>query len=45
MNVAGEMGRLGDEESALQALAKSKPARLLKIDASDLERLRKKVEG
>lgn len=45
MNLAGEMGRLGDEESALQALAKSKPARLLKIDASDLERLRMKVEG
>jgi len=45
MNVAGEMGRLGDEDSALQALAKSKPARLLKIEASDLERLRKKVEG
>jgi len=45
MNVAGEMGRLGEEDSALQALAKSKPARLLKIDASDLDRLRKKVEG
>jgi HD-like signal output (HDOD) protein len=45
MNVAGEMGRLGDDESALQQLAKSKPVRLLKITASDLERLRKKVEG
>src|SRR5690606_31056662 len=45
MNVAGEMGRLGDEESEFETLAKSKPARLLKINAADLQRLRKKVEG
>jgi HD-like signal output (HDOD) protein len=45
MSVAGEMGRLGDEPGGLESLAKSKPARLLKIDASDLERLRMKVEG
>ncbi len=45
MNLAGEMGRLGDEQNAVQTLATSKPARLLKVEASDIERLRKKVEG
>jgi HD-like signal output (HDOD) protein/ActR/RegA family two-component response regulator len=45
MSIAGEMGRLGDEAGGLEALAKSKPARLLKIDAAGLERLRVKVEG
>jgi HD-like signal output (HDOD) protein/ActR/RegA family two-component response regulator len=44
MNLAGEMGRLG-EEDALDALGKSKTARLLKVNVSDLERLRKRVQG
>jgi hypothetical protein len=36
------MGRLG-EEDPLEALAKSKSARLLKVNASDLERVRSKL--
>lgn len=42
MNLAGQMGRLGVEDP-LEALAKSKSARLLKIGASDLERVRNKL--
>jgi HD-like signal output (HDOD) protein/ActR/RegA family two-component response regulator len=42
MNLAGQMGRLG-EEDPLEALAKSKSARLLKVNASDLERVRNKL--
>jgi len=41
MNLAGQMGRLGQEDP-LEALAKSKSARLLKVNASDLERVRNK---
>jgi HD-like signal output (HDOD) protein/ActR/RegA family two-component response regulator len=44
MNLAGEMGRLG-EEDALDALGKSKTARILKVNVADLERLRKRVQG
>jgi hypothetical protein len=42
MNVAGQMGSLGLEDP-LQALAKSKSARLLKISESDLEGVRRKT--
>lgn len=42
MNLAGQMGRLGVEDP-LEALAKSKSARLLKIGASELERVRNKL--
>ncbi len=42
MNLAGQMGRLGQEDP-LEALAKSKSARLLKVNASDLERVRNKL--
>lgn len=42
MNLAGQMGRLSHEDP-LEALATSKPARLLKIGASDLERVRNKL--
>ncbi len=45
MNLAGQMASLGNEEGTFETLAKSKAARLLKINASDLERLHKKVEG
>lgn len=41
MNLAGQMGRLGQEDP-LEALATSKSARLLKVDVSDLERVRNK---
>jgi HD-like signal output (HDOD) protein/ActR/RegA family two-component response regulator len=42
MNLAGQMGRLGLEDP-LEALAKSKSARLLKVNATDLERVRNKL--
>lgn len=42
MNVAGQMGLLGLEDP-LEALAKSKSARLLKVSESDLERVRSKA--
>jgi HD-like signal output (HDOD) protein/ActR/RegA family two-component response regulator len=42
MNLAGQMGRLG-EEDPLETLAKSKSARLLKVNVSDLERVRSKL--
>lgn len=42
MNLAGQMGRLGEQDS-LEALATSKSARLLKVNASDLERVRKEL--
>ncbi|MDH0749428.1 response regulator [Pseudomonas sp. GD03842] len=42
MNLAGQMGRL-NQEDPVEALAKSKSARLLKINASDLERVRSKL--
>jgi HD-like signal output (HDOD) protein/ActR/RegA family two-component response regulator len=42
MNLAGQMGRLGQEDP-LESLAKSKSARLLKVNASDLERVRNKL--
>lgn len=42
MNLAGQMGRLGQEDP-LEALAKSKSARLLKVNATDLERVRNKL--
>jgi HD-like signal output (HDOD) protein/ActR/RegA family two-component response regulator len=42
MNVAGQMGSLGLEDP-LEALAKSKSARLLKISESDLEGVRSKT--
>jgi HD-like signal output (HDOD) protein/ActR/RegA family two-component response regulator len=42
MNLAGQMGRLGQEDP-LEALAKSKSARLLKVNASDLVRVRNKL--
>jgi len=40
MNVAGQLAQLGPEES-LEALANSKPARLLKLGLPELGRLRK----
>jgi HD-like signal output (HDOD) protein/ActR/RegA family two-component response regulator len=42
MNLAGQMGRLS-EDDPLETLAKSKSARLLKVNVSDLERVRKKL--
>jgi HD-like signal output (HDOD) protein/ActR/RegA family two-component response regulator len=42
MNVAGQMGLLGLEDP-LEALAKSKSARLLKISESDLEGMRRRT--
>lgn len=42
MNVAGQMGSLGLEDP-LEALAKSKSARLLKVSESDLEGVRSKT--
>jgi HD-like signal output (HDOD) protein len=44
MNLAGHMARLGDEDS-VTSLLKTKPARLLKLNVSDLQRLRKKLTG
>lgn len=40
MNVAGQLAQLGPEEG-VEALANSKPARLLKVGVSELGRLRK----
>ncbi len=42
MNVAGQMGKLNAEDP-LEALAKSKSARLLKISALDLEKVRNRL--
>lgn len=44
MNLAGHMARLGDQDS-VTSLVKTKPARLLKMTVSDLQRLRKKLTG
>lgn len=44
MNLAGHMARLGDEDS-VTSLLKTKPARLLKLNVADLQRLRKKLTG
>ena len=44
MNLAGHMARLGDEDS-VTALLKTKPARLLKLNVTDLQRLRKRLTG
>jgi len=39
MNIAAQLARLGPEDG-VEELAKSKPARLLRIGSSELERLR-----
>ncbi|WP_434678487.1 response regulator [Pseudomonas sp. R1-18] len=44
LNLAGQMARLGEQES-VTALIKSKPAKLLKLSVGDLQRLRKKLTG
>jgi HD-like signal output (HDOD) protein/CheY-like chemotaxis protein len=44
MNLAGQMARLGNDDS-VTALLKTKPARLLKMTVADLQRLRKKLTG
>ncbi|KPB69943.1 HDOD domain-containing protein [Pseudomonas cannabina] len=44
MNLAGQMARLGEEES-VTALIKTKSAKLLKLSVGDLQRLRKKLTG
>lgn len=44
MNLAGHMARLGDQDR-VTSLVKTKPARLLKMTVSDLQRLRKKLTG
>ena len=44
MNLAGQMARLGEEES-VTTLIKTKSAKLLKLSVGDLQRLRKKLTG
>jgi len=44
MNLAGQMARLGNDDS-VTPLLKTKPARLLKMNVADLQRLRKKLTG
>ncbi|EGH25525.1 response regulator, partial [Pseudomonas amygdali pv. mori str. 301020] len=44
MNLAGQMARLGEEES-VNTLIKTKSAKLLKLSVGDLQRLRKKLTG
>ncbi|WP_439865894.1 HDOD domain-containing protein [Pseudomonas syringae] len=44
MNLAGQMARLGEEESVTE-LVKTKSAKLLKLSVGDLQRLRKKLTG
>lgn len=44
LNLAGQMARLGEQES-VTTLIKSKPAKLLKLSVGDLQRLRKKLTG
>jgi HD-like signal output (HDOD) protein/CheY-like chemotaxis protein len=44
MNLAGQMARLGEQES-VTTLVKTKSAKLLKLSVGDLQRLRKKLTG
>ena len=44
MNLAGQMARLGEQES-VTTLLKTKSAKLLKLSVGDLQRLRKKLTG
>ncbi|MCD5992260.1 HDOD domain-containing protein [Pseudomonas sp. CDFA 602] len=44
MNLAGQMAKLGEEDS-VTALIKTKSAKLLKLSVGDLQRLRKKLTG
>jgi HD-like signal output (HDOD) protein/CheY-like chemotaxis protein len=44
MNLAGQMARLGEQES-VTTLIKTKSAKLLKLSVGDLQRLRRKLTG